>query len=138
MQQSFLHLKITKLGSELSQVPVQVNLGQVMEELDQLGYSHDTFLHLAGEVNTSKEVQEAIVFNNQNNANVLSSLDNRIHVLITVVSDHTPDDYLSPTEDCYDKQYGKQNLKGYHTVKVQKSSNQLNQLCSSTWKQRRK
>ena len=34
VEQSKLHLKITKLGSELSKVPLHVDLNQVMEQVE--------------------------------------------------------------------------------------------------------
>ena len=82
-----------------------------------MGYSHNTYLHLAGEVNAYRQIQEAIVFNNNNNASILSSLDNLVHVLIKEVSDDAPD---FDEEEEYEKQYGNKNLRGFHNVKVKK------------------
>ena len=47
-EQTMLNLRLTELGADLSQVPIALDIRQALEELDEMGYTHDTLLHLAG------------------------------------------------------------------------------------------
>ena len=76
---------------------------------------------LAGEVNAPKQIQETIVFNNENNASILSSIDNLIHVLIKEVSDASTPDF---EEEDYEKQYGKK-TEGVFTILRSKKGGHL-------------